>query len=54
MSTSFVMVESVVLMTCKKWHHIGSHTLIYVESAHNPITFSLADALEDDKPTFEA
>jgi hypothetical protein len=54
MSTGFVMVESVVPMTCKKWHHIGSQTLIYVESAHNPIAFSLADALEDDKSTFEA
>ena len=54
MSTGFVMVESVVLMTCKKLHHIGSQTLIYVECDHNPITFSLADALEDDKSTFEA
>jgi hypothetical protein len=54
MSKGFVMVESVVLMMCKKWHHIGSHTLINVQSDHNPITFSLADALEDDKSTFEA
>ena len=54
MSTGFVMVESVVLMACKKWHHIGSQTLIYLESDHNLITFSLADALEDDKSTFEA
>ena len=45
---------SVVPMACKKWHHIGSQTLIYVESAHNPTTFSLADVLEDDKSTFEA
>jgi hypothetical protein len=37
-----------------QWHHIGSQTLIYVESAHNPITFPLADPLEDDKSTFEA
>jgi hypothetical protein len=38
----------------QKWHHIGSQTLIYVERAHNPTTFSLANALEDDKSTFEA
>jgi hypothetical protein len=37
-----------------QWSHIGYQTLIYVENAHYPIIFALADALEDDKSKFEA
>jgi hypothetical protein len=49
MNTIFVMVKSVVPMVP---HRVSD--LIYVENAHYPIIFALADALEDDKSTFEA
>ena len=37
--TDLVVLKSVVPMTGKKWHHMGSQNLIYVASGRNPNTY---------------